>query len=97
MLQPASVYPMPLGTFRRPLPPGNAVAGDESTAVSECRNFVPKQAFTRYFYYKSRFFVKRTAWWRKQVSRTVSDLTKSEEEVDALGGRLGVVAGLLRL
>ena len=39
--------------------------------------------------------MKRTAWWRKQVSRTVSDLTESEEEVCALRGRLSVAEGQL--
>jgi hypothetical protein len=62
----------------------------------QVRNFVPKQAFTGYCWQEVRFFVKRTAWWRKQVSRTLSDLTESEEEVDALRGRLSVAEGQLR-
>jgi hypothetical protein len=40
--------------------------------------------------------VKRTARWRKQVSRTMSDLTKGEEEVVALRHRPSVAERHLR-
>jgi hypothetical protein len=73
------------------------VGTKQNHAVSACKEFCSKTGFHPLLLVKDRFFVKCTARWRKQVSRTVSDLTKGEEEVYALRRRLSVAEGLLRL
>jgi hypothetical protein len=60
------------------------------------REFVSKHAFSRYRSQKTQVFVKRTALFREEVGRTVSDSAEIDEEIHALcealvasEGRLG--------
>jgi hypothetical protein len=64
--------------------------------VAEFQEFVSKHAFSRYCSQKTQVFVKRTALFREEVGRTVSDSAEIDEEIHALcealvasEGRLG--------
>jgi hypothetical protein len=59
------------------------------------RNFVPKDAFTRYCSQKTQFFVKRTALLREEVGRRVSDPAEIDEEIYALCDALVASEGRL--
>jgi len=74
------------------------IAGDfhEDGRLLSFREFVSKHAFSRYCSQKTQFFVKRTALFREEVGRTVSDSAEIDEEIHALcealvasEGRLG--------